>query len=296
MQSVDADPCAILAALDVANVQSIAPVFGGRDTLLWRVDCGTGCFALRLFRAEQQETCRREVAAMQAAGAGGIPVPTVHTAGIWQGRPALLLSWCAGQTAAETALARPRDLVALGVLFGRMHARIHTIAAPASLGAPDAWIEALGPEESPLQAHLRALSLRSAALLHLDYHASNVMTDGECISCVLDWANALPGDPRADFARTVTLFRLAPIPPEMPFSRTMALRRLGELGWRRGYTQIAGPLEDMAAFYAWGGVVMERDMAGHAARAGAAVEGFDVARTQRWTARWKRRIGINVIG
>lgn len=292
MQSVDADPRAILAALDVANVQSVAPVFGGRDTLLWRVDCGTGRFALRLFRAEQQETCRREVAAMQAAGAGGIPVPTVHAAGTWQGRPALLLSWCAGQTAAEVASARPRDLVRLGVLFGRMHASVHTVTAPASLGAPDAWIEALGPEEATLQARLRALSPRSDALLHLDYHASNVMTDGERVTGVLDWANALPGDPRADFARTVTLFRLSPIPSEMPFARTMTLRRLGELGWRRGYAQVAGPLEDMAAFYAWGGVMMEKDMAYHAARAGAAVEGFDIARTQRWTARWKRRIAL----
>ncbi|MCL6506782.1 MAG: hypothetical protein K6T59_07135 [Bryobacteraceae bacterium] len=45
------------------------PVHGGWDTLLWKVEHGGEAYALRLFRAEQVETCRRETAAMRAAAA-----------------------------------------------------------------------------------------------------------------------------------------------------------------------------------------------------------------------------------
>src|SRR5438132_39917 len=43
-----------------------------------------------------------------------------------------------------------------------------------------------------------------AALLHLDYHLLNVMTDRSRVTGVLDWTNARAGDPRADLARTFT--------------------------------------------------------------------------------------------
>src|SRR2546422_715067 len=92
------DPVAILESLGVEDSVSVARVSGGWDTALWRVQRVDCVSALRLFRAEQDETSRREVAAMRAAALAGIPVPSVQREAVWQGRPTLLLSWCDGRT------------------------------------------------------------------------------------------------------------------------------------------------------------------------------------------------------
>jgi len=98
MSEADLDPMAILGALGVSGVTAATPVSGGWDTAIWRVDCGGKAYALRVFRAGEDKTRRREVEVMRAAAAGGISVPTVHAEGSWRDRPAMLLSWCAGQT------------------------------------------------------------------------------------------------------------------------------------------------------------------------------------------------------
>src|SRR6476620_3840651 len=71
----DLDPHAILAALGITGAAEATPVSGGSDTAIWRVAHGRQIYALRLFRAEQAATCQREIAAMRAAQAGGLPVP-----------------------------------------------------------------------------------------------------------------------------------------------------------------------------------------------------------------------------
>ncbi|HZT40631.1 MAG TPA: phosphotransferase [Chthonomonadaceae bacterium] len=284
------DPKAILAALGVSGAQGIAPVPGGQDTAIWRVEREDGVYALRVFRAEQAETCRRELAAMQCAAAGGISVPIVHAAGTWQDRPALLLSWCSGQTLLEMLETRPQDAARLSVLFGQMHAQIHRLTAHASVFSPSDWIGWAGSSEQPLQTALRALPLRPDALLHLDYHPLNVLADGERITAVLDWANAGAGDLRADAARTLSILRLAPVPTDIPNTVVLRTRRLIERGWRRGYEQVAGPLGDLTPFFAWAGAVMERDLRPRLGRPG--IDEAYLARIRRWTAYWKHRMGI----
>src|SRR5438034_7247757 len=91
MSKADLDPMASLGALGVSGVTAATPVSGGWDTAIWRVDCGGKAYALRVFRAGEDETCRREVEVMRAAAAGGIAVPTVHAEGSWRDRPAMLL-------------------------------------------------------------------------------------------------------------------------------------------------------------------------------------------------------------
>jgi hypothetical protein len=96
---------------------------------------------------------------------------------------------------------------------------------------------------------------------------------------VLDWTNAHGGDPRADFARTVTILRLSP-------PRGGAAERLGrvliEVGWRFGY----GPLgSDMAPFYAWAGTAMEHDLVGRFSAA-------ELAHVRRWTDAWTVRANL----
>ena len=147
---------------------------------------------------------------------------------------------------------------------------------------------------SHLQARLSAISRTSDALLHLDYHPLNVMTANGALTCVLDWANATVGDPRADFARTVSLLRLAPLPPGAPVVLGVGLRLVLETAWRVGYRHVAGKLEDLAPFYAWAGSMMAKDLEPKLGRPGVWLRPGDLARMRSWTVTWKRRAGLSV--
>ena len=258
------DPWAILAHLGIGGVACLAPVEGGADTAIWRVEHGGMISALRVFRVEQAGPARREVLTLAATADAGIPGPVVRAEGSWEGRPVLLLSWCPGRPLVEVVLSQPPLMRPLAVEFGRMQARIHTIAAPAGLG------------------------FGSGALLHGDYHPMNVLADENGMTAVLDWVNVGSGDPRADLARTVLLLRLSDPPPGLPLLRFRALRRAFEAAWRRGYESAAGPMGDLAAFYAAAGAETLADLADKTARPGLLAQR---ARLRRWAAYWKRRAG-----
>jgi aminoglycoside phosphotransferase (APT) family kinase protein len=287
----DVDPVAVLAALGISGASEPARVTGGTDTLIWRVEVSGSLYALRLFRAEQHETCHREQLAMSAAE-GSLPIPRLQVQGVWEGRPALLLSWCPGQSLGRLLFQEPHRVLRLGARFGQMHARMHAVSAPTGLrDDPNAWIEWAGPIDSPLRARLRDAAGGAAALLHLDYHPGNVMTDGRQITAVLDWANARAGDLRADLARTVTLFRLSPI-RGIPRWRTTVYRRLLELAWRVGCARTAGYPRGMALFHAWAGDAMLHDYSPRLDRPGTPYTPELMDRIRRWTARWKQRAGV----
>jgi aminoglycoside phosphotransferase (APT) family kinase protein len=155
------------------------------------------------------------------------------------------------------------------------------------------WIPRAGEAERGIQERLaRAASRTSQALLHLDYHPLNVMTENGALTAVLDWANAAVGDPRADVARTVSLLRLAPLPPGDASLVSAALRLILESAWRVGYGRIAGRHADMPLFYAWAGSVMQRDLQPKLGRPGVWLEQSDLDRIREWTSTWKRRAGL----
>jgi aminoglycoside phosphotransferase (APT) family kinase protein len=290
----DPDPVAVLAALGISDAADPARITGGADTAIWRVERAGLLYALRVFRADQRETCQREQLAMAAASERGLPVPHVHAAGICEERPALLLSWCPGQPLGHRLLQTPWLALRLGAAFGKMHTQIHAVPAPDALrGDPDDWIRWVGQEEESLQARLRKAAGAAGFLLHLDYHAMNVMTEGQGITSVLDWANARAGDPRADFARTVTILRLSPIRSGFPRLKVIAVRRLLEMGWRAGYARAAGLPQEMALFYAWAGAAMIQDLSPRLNRPGTGITPAVLERVRRWTVRWKHRAGAS---
>jgi len=187
---------------------------------------------------------------------------------------------------AEELAARPWRAWPLGVLFGRCQADIHGRPSPEALRtAGRAWIDWAGPGEEPLAARLRETAPREDSLVHLDYHLLNVMTDGERITGVLDWTNARAGDPRADYARTLTILRLD---SGTASSTGLAVLRVFEAGWRRGYRRIAGRPADMAPYYAWAGAVMLRDRRPRPDRPGS-MTARELGRVRAWTERWKKR-------
>ena len=286
------DPHAILASLGVTAANQAEPIAGGADTALWRVLWRGQPYALRVFRPEQAAVCDREVAAMQAAATGGVPVPAVVRQGQWEDRPALLLSWMAGRPLAEQLFAQPHLIWQLGKAFGRTQAAIHALAAPPGLTATH-WIEWAG-DEPELKARLYDLPSRKTALLHLDYHPLNLMVQGSQISGVLDWANARAGDPRADCARTYTILRVEPQSPNGDSLPMAVARRLLERAWRAGYLQAGGRLEDMALFYAWAGAVMIRDLSPRVNSPDFWLQAHHLDSVRGWCDAWKRRASIPV--
>lgn len=284
------DPYTILASLDIQDVSQAEPVTGGADTAIWRVIWREQACALRVFRPEQLRTFEREVTAMQIAAAGGISVPEVIKQGMWNERPVLLLSWIRGTTLVEELRAYPRRGWRLGKAFGQMQAAIHQMPIAAEANATD-WIEWAG-DERELKARLYNLKSRKAALLHLDYHPLNVMTDETRISGVLDWANARVGDPRADFARTYTILRIEPLKSAENSPRLFVFRRILERAWRTGYLQAGGKLDEMALFYAWAGAVMVDDLGARTDKPGFWLKHHHLDSVRRWRDGWKRRAGI----
>jgi aminoglycoside phosphotransferase (APT) family kinase protein len=155
------DPAEILSALGISSVSAITPVHGGTDTAIWRVVHGAATSALRVFRPEQAETCRREIAAMQAAREARVPVPAIQASGTWHERPALLLSWCPGMPLWDAIRRRPWRVLSLGMAFGRTQALVHQIPSRAEWQARRTdWIDWAGPIEQPLHAALEQLAAR----------------------------------------------------------------------------------------------------------------------------------------
>jgi aminoglycoside phosphotransferase (APT) family kinase protein len=286
------DPESVLAALGVGGVERIERVTGGADTLVWKVTTGQERSALRLFREEQGEAFRRERIAMEAARAAGLPVPAVRRSGEWCGRPVLLLEWCEGRTLVEELLSRPDRTARLGREFGRMQAGIHSVRTPQGLGQADDWIRLAGEQAAGLQERMREVARPPGALLHLDYHPMNVLTDGARVTAVLDWANARAGDVRADLARTSTLLRLSPVPRGARTPELSRLRRELERAWRAGYADAAGWPRGMGPFYAWAGAMMLRDLASRAAAPEGWMGDEDLEPVRWWIAGWKRRCGL----
>lgn len=247
-------------------------------------------YALRLFRAGQEDRCEREVAAMEAAAAGGVPVPEVHAQGVWQGRPVLLLSWLPGRPLLHHLLRQPWRARAYGSAFGEMQATIHALPAPDTLmESSTSWIDRITAGEDVLRARLHGIEPLRNALLHLDYHPLNVLADGKRITGVLDWANTHPGDPRIDVARTRTILRLDMGRPGRTAVLNAPLEPLWlafEWGWWEGYRAVGGTPEDMPLYYAAGGAFMARDLAHR-------YTSHQLAGVEQWTRRWKEKAGIS---
>lgn len=263
MPNAVVDHAAVLRALNApAEPAAFSPLGGGADAAVWRVSWPEHArpdAVLRVLRPEQAAVPEREEAAMRAAGEAGLPVPDVLARGVWEGRPAMLLSYLPGRTALDALVAAPGEVERVGAVLGRALAHLHAHAvAPAPLSDdPDGWIELAGPRFASTQERLRALPRRDDALLHLDFHPANVLLagDGGSVTGVVDWTGARAGDPRADVARAMVLLDAAPAPPgTFPFGREEMQRAALVRSFRGGYESLAGPLPpaaEMAPFFAW---------------------------------------------
>lgn len=261
---------------------------------IWRVVTGNQTLALRLFGPDDAVVRAWEQSAMELAADAGIPVPVVHHTGSFETYPYLVTDWLPGVRVADALRSSPHRSRDIGRIFGKLQAELHAIRAAGELRRN--WIDWPVAGPARVRDRLMKLHLCEDALLHLDYHPENVLTDGRRITAVLDWTNVHAGDPRADLARTYVIMTVLP-GISRPLRAALALPRRRFLrGWWEGYSEVAGQVDDMPVFYAWAGHALAGDIS---RKRGHPETGFtdeivdaEVARILRHTARWEREAGL----
>lgn len=289
MSDTNIDPFSILFSLGILDASSASRISGGWDTTNWKIERGDDTFALRLFSAQDTGAAVREAETMRTVAASGLAVPDIHAEGSWQERHALLLSWCSGRTLMEEMRRRPWAIRRLGFAFGQQQARLNSIPFQRDDDREHGWMTRFGEIDDALRERLISIDLKRNCLLHLDYHPLNVMVVRSSVSCVLDWSNAMSGDPRADVARTWSILRLLPLNPGRPETVTEIARRLLAAGWLRGYEQAAGRIQHMDLFKVWGATAMLADLTGKLGQPGVWLEQHDLDAIEARMARLRRR-------
>lgn len=245
----------------VHEVERVAVGLG--DTDLWRVrrSPDSGDLLLRRFEEGDRPTARREMLAMEAARAHGIPVPEVLACDVMDNRPILLTGWCDGGLAVEAIMTSPATAHAIGTQLGETLGGLHLVPAPAGLSPVDAWIARGGPALAPLRTRLERVP-NAGRLLHLDYHPRNVLVTPGRVEGVIDWTNALAGPPHMDLARSRAILRVVIMARALPEGMLDALHAY-EVGLVEGHGRVAGPDPHPALSAAWGMAMTVKDLTGH---------------------------------
>ncbi len=288
------DPHQLLGALAIENITAVQRIGDGwGDTILWRVEHAGHVSALRIYPANQRNDRDREVEILRAEL--GIPIPRLEAVGDPFGIPAMLISWCPGKTIYEALWQAPERADQLGAAMGRIQARLHCTPVPDSLRSTlsDDWIGWAGVKEGTFAQQLRHFESNDQSVIHLDLHPQNVIVEGDSISCVIDWTNALIGDPRADIARTYSILTWVPIEPNVDTQRVRKIRTEFRRGWLRAYQEeITGELENFAPFLAWAARAMLNDLVRKVGQPRVWLTESDLARMRRRERRWSRIAAI----
>lgn len=164
----------------------------------------------------------RSTIAIGAAIECGVPTPAVVETLEVDGRPGQVMERVDGPDQFSVVGARPWTLVAMAHTLGRVHAELHRTVVPDGYPTLHEHVRDhlartdLVPAEIAAAAGdaLEALP-NGTAMCHGDYHPGNVLmtADGPV---VIDWTNAVRGDPMADVARTRLMLGLGELPPGSP--------------------------------------------------------------------------------
>lgn len=205
--------------------------------------------ALKLSRwPDGQPSLETESTALSAARAAGIRVPAPRGFVSHDGRPGLLLERLDGNDLLSIVEKQPWRVWEFGRLTGRLHAELGETPAPAGLRDLRAALRGAIAESSaiPERARPRVLAVLDALpdgdrLCHGDFHPGNIILTAEG-PVIIDFPNAVSGDPAADFARTAILLEAGEVPPDTsPWGRVLvrAGRKLMLLAYRTGYRSAA---------------------------------------------------------
>lgn len=207
-------PLPVLPARELASLTRIAQ---GRHAEVFAWDEGA---VVRLLRERGDfDRLPLEVAAMEAARAAGVRVPRLLGTVELDNRPGLVMERIAGKDLLAILKKQPWRVFWSGNVTGEVHARINATTAPAVLpparGALRRRISTLREHDPALidfvMATLEGLP-DGDALCHGDFHPIQVLLDGEA-PVVIDWTNAMRGEPLGDHARTRVLLTSGVVPP-----------------------------------------------------------------------------------
>ena len=200
--------------IDVASLEKLgegyeAEIFAWEDGL-----------ALRLFREGRDRSVEPERIGIPAALAGGIAAPRTGEAVSVAGREGTIMERIDGENLLDLVGRKPLLMPREAWATGRMHARLHAIAAPAELDTVhERAREWIGSVEMP--PRLAALAEETLAgleggdrLCHGDFHPGNILLEPGGRRVVIDWGFCEAGPPESDVARTVALMQLGePLDP-----------------------------------------------------------------------------------
>lgn len=212
---------------------------------------------LRLFREGLERGVEAERIAIPAAIAAGIPAPRMGESLRAGGRAGDLFERIDGENLLDRVGRLPWTMARESWETGRLHARVHAIAAPAGLEPlHDRVRERLAQVETPPRlrpAIERALAELPAGdtLCHGDFHPGNILRERGGRRVTIDWGLAAAGPPEGDVARTLSLISLGePINP-LPAMRviTRFLRPVAAALYLRGYRSLR-PLDE-ARLWRW---------------------------------------------
>ena len=162
-----------------------------------------------------------QAAAIEAARSSGVRVPAVHDLTTVEGRPGMVMERIDGPDLLALVAQRPWKMFWGARIMGEVQAQVH--AASASSGLPELRVVLRRHIESAnLPEHLTRFAMQrldgltdGKSLCHGDFHPGNIIVS-EGGPVVIDWTGATRGDPDADVARTLLMFRIGELPPGSP--------------------------------------------------------------------------------
>ena len=248
----------------------VIPMRGGLgSTTLWTFSPAphTAPLVVRVFPEGSDATADREYLAMRAAAAHGVPVPTIVTRGIVDSRPVLVTTFASGTPVTELLGEHPERAHALGLAMGKALGHLHKVDAPDGLvRRDDAWIDRGGPSLAPIRPLLAEIP-NGNRLLHLDYHANNVLAQGDAVTAIIDWENTLAGPPHIDLARSRAILHAVKLGGLVPAAQQAAFDQM-ESGMVEGHTRVAGVDPHPSLSAAWGMAMTADDLAGQVGKPG----------------------------
>ena len=180
---------------------------------------------------------------MRAVLESGAAAPVIYETVTVEGRPGVVMERLTGPSLLGELANKPWNVRKAGTLMGKLHSEIHEIAAPRDLTDTVTRLRSsLRSELVPPDLARAALSLleelpEGHRLGHGDFHPGNVMITRGDRAVVIDWTNAVRGDPHADVARTVVLCKWGSIPGDVPLTLRI-LDRIGRSYLLRRYLHV----------------------------------------------------------
>jgi len=216
----------------MAQEQQLKKIAEGREAEMFAWKDGT---ILRLMRgADSQHQNEMQFAALESARASGVRVPAALELTMVMGRPGLIMERIDGADYLTLMGKQPWLVLSVGSLSGRVHAKLHEVAAPDDLPPMREWLRRRIELAKELSQPLRRFALDvletlpdGDRLCHGDFHPGNVLRSAQG-PVVIDWTAAARGDPDSDVARTKLLLRVGEPPPGSPF----VVRVLARIGGR----------------------------------------------------------------